>query len=146
VIVGFTGSSKPIPLKQRHGLHKLVAGINWVSPIMEAHHGDCVEADAEFDQWCAKLGIERHAHPGCDQHGHRPHAANCAAEVVHPVRPYIERNRVIVDAADVLIACPSGPEQRRSGTWSTIRYARHREVPVAIIWPDGRVEQERNNQ
>lgn len=58
--------------------------------------------------------------------------------------PYMERNRAIVDASDVLIACPYEivePEFGRSGTWSTIRYALTiPNFPVVIIWPNGRVE------
>jgi hypothetical protein len=61
--------------------------------------------------------------------------------IVHGILPPIERNHIMVDAADVLIACPHGPEELRSGTWSTVRYARQQGKPVIIVWPDGRVEE-----
>lgn len=59
---------------------------------------------------------------------------------LHPCRPPLERNRTIVDECEVLVACPAGPEVTRSGTWSTIRYARRIGRPVVIIYPDGSVE------
>jgi hypothetical protein len=33
-------------------------------------------------------------------------------------------------------------ENRRSGTWSTVRRARERGIPICIIWPNGNVERE----
>ena len=51
----------------------------------------------------------------------------------------LERNRIIVDGCDLLIACPAGPEERRSGTWYTVRYARRQGKPVVILWADGGV-------
>jgi len=39
--------------------------------------------------------------------------------------PYLSRNRAIVDETEMLIATPAEfTEQQRSGTWSTVRYAR----------------------
>jgi hypothetical protein len=70
---------------------------------------------------------------------HRAHLeGDCDDE--WPVRPYLDRNREIVDNTDVLVACPAGPEERRSGTWSTIRHALRWGVPVILCWPDGRAE------
>lgn len=57
-----------------------------------------------------------------------------------PVKKPLDRNRDIVEAAEVLIACPDGPERQRSGTWATIRHALRVGKPVVIVWPDGRVE------
>lgn len=51
----------------------------------------------------------------------------------------LERNRLIVDGSDLLVACPKGPEERRSGTWATVRYARKKGVPIVIVWPNGTV-------
>jgi hypothetical protein len=46
-------------------------------------------------------------------------------------------------AAAMLAACPKGPEERRSGTWATVRYARKTGKPVVIFWPDGTVTEEK---
>ena len=55
-------------------------------------------------------------------------------------RPYLSRNKDIVRETDMLIATPAeAEEQRRSGTWSTIRFARKLGKPVFVIWPDGTV-------
>lgn len=134
--LGFTGSSKPIPETQDAALAWEMAGLLGYT---EGHHGDCLNADERFDHWCEVLGIERHVHPGHNASNESPMRAWCKAEVVLPSRPYLHRNRDIVDNADLLIACPSGAEVRRSGVWSTVRYARSRELPVTIIWPTGEV-------
>jgi len=105
--------------------------------VSEGHHGDCIGADRDFDGLCGMYGIVRHAHPGTGKGDKR---AYCPAEVVHDPLPYLDRNKVIVQYADILIACPQGPERLRSGTWSTVRYARKVETPVILIWPNGVIE------
>jgi outer membrane protein insertion porin family len=57
----------------------------------------------------------------------------------------LDRNRAIVDSCDVLIACPKGPEEQRSGTWATVRYARKQKKRIVIIWPDGEVTEEKGS-
>lgn len=64
-----------------------------------------------------------------------PNAWDGFARVYEPQDP-LERNKLIVEHCDVLIAAPKlRQEERRSGTWSTIRYARKLKKPVYIIWP-----------
>jgi hypothetical protein len=133
VIAGFTGSQHKPPIEQYAGLTQLLRALG---NITEGHHGDCIGADADFDQICEVIGIERHAHPGPDG----PKRAYCESDVIHEPRPYLDRNRIIVDLCDVLIACPKGPEERRSGTWSTVRYARKQKVRIITVWPDGMVD------
>ena len=49
---------------------------------------------------------------------------------------------MLVDACEVLLATPKGPEKLRSGTWATVRYARKVGKRIVIIEPDGKqVEQ-----
>ncbi len=53
---------------------------------------------------------------------------------------YLTRNKDIVRETDILIAAPAEiEEQIRSGTWSTVRYARKLGKPVFVILPDGTV-------
>jgi hypothetical protein len=106
----------------------------------EVHHGDCVGADATCDELCEARGLPRVAHPGTDAAGHSPQRANCDAETVRAPKPYLVRNRDIVDETEWLIACPEGQEVRRSGTWATVRYARKRGRAVVYVWPSGWVE------
>ena len=57
-----------------------------------------------------------------------------------PFADPLARNRIIAARCDALLACPAEPdEQLRSGTWSTIRYARKAGKPITIIRPDGGV-------
>ena len=62
------------------------------------------------------------------------------AVFIHNIDAPLRRNRRMVDATVVLVAAPrtlSYDEERRSGTWATIRYARHLGKPIYIVWPNG---------
>lgn len=141
MIIGFTGTRQPLPPKQATALR---AFLGYMANIThEVHHGDCVGADELFDEIIAKHNIRRNAHPGHDKQYRSPWRADCDAEHVFPSKPYLARNKIIVDASDWIVACPSGPEvPRGSGTWATIRYARFRMKPITIVWPDGSITSE----
>ena len=50
--------------------------------------------------------------------------------------PYLERNKEIVASSNLLIACPVGDkEELRSGTWSTVRFARKICTELVIVYP-----------
>lgn len=106
----------------------------------EFHHGDCLGADDEAVILARDLGVPRVL-------GHPPDNDSMRAfvysdEEFEP-QPYLMRNRDIVDSTDVLIAAPYGTsETQRSGTWSTVRYARKLKRPIYIVLPRGRVETE----
>lgn len=105
----------------------------------------CVGADTEFS--CAVMdmvpigGEPPHevAHPS-DLPGTQ--WADCWADERRKPLPPLTRNRHIVNAVDILLAGPKGPEELRSGTWSCVRYGRKVGKPIVVFWPDGRVEQE----
>jgi hypothetical protein len=62
--------------------------------------------------------------------------AHCDVDERRPLRPPLVRNRNIVDACTILTAAPrSTAEELRSGTWSTVRYARAHMVPDIILKP-----------
>lgn len=129
--VGFTGTRAGMTMAQASVVALLVKELAPTS----VHHGDCVGADAEFDRICEGLGItDIQVHPP-DKNDFRAHTR--AAQ--WPERPYLERNRDIVGMCHVLIATPQGmtEQKRRSGTWHTVRYARDREIPRIIVFPDG---------
>jgi hypothetical protein len=66
--------------------------------------------------------------------------ARCAT-LKRAKKPYLVRNKDIVIETASLIAAPADPvEQLRSGTWSTVRFARQRGKPVFLILPDGTVK------
>jgi hypothetical protein len=134
VIVGFTGTQKGMTGAQKFRVGMMLED----SGVRRAHHGACVGADDEFDYLCSVRDIWRYLHPSnirgkqayCED---RPGVTHLLDE-----KPPLERNQDIVDASDVLIAAPAGfGEEVRSGTWSTVRRARKRGIPVAIVWPDG---------
>lgn len=138
MIIGFTGTSSGLTRPQQNSLRTITQRFH--PGIDVVIHGDCIGADNTFDELCLAASIERHAYPGCDKQGNSPKRAWRECEVVRTPAPYLERNHWIVDDCDMLIACPSGPERPRSGTWATVRYARAVKRHVHIIWPDGSVE------
>jgi len=108
----------------------------------EFHDGDCIGGDDQLFQSVMRLRqspnytIETHGHP-CNLHtrlrAHNQH------DVTHPIYPPLVRNRHIVNAVDWMLCGPHEYEEvfRGSGTWATIRYARHTLTPHTIVWPDG---------
>jgi hypothetical protein len=99
------------------------------------HHGDCVGADAEADTLAKQTMRPVIIHPPTNN---RFRAFCTNARETREAQPYLQRNGAIVRECDVLIATPrTDAEQRRSGTWSTIRYARKLSKPILLISPSG---------
>jgi len=143
--VGFTGSRYGMTTQQ---LDALAAYLTALSPT-EVHHGDCIGADSQFHSMCREFPavllekwlnyITIHTHPPKDT---SKQAAATLADVVHPRKPYLERNHDIVDASTVLIAAPKTPSEiLHSGTWATVRYAKKKLVHTYVILPDGTVHE-----
>lgn len=135
MITGFTGSRWGMTPRQRDTLgwvldHERQTG---APGAREFHHGDCVGADEQAAAVARSLGYKIIGHPPLVEklRAHFP-----SDEETAPL-PYEQRDQAIVDAVMNMLATPHGPEVRRSGTWMTIRYARHRKVPRLIIEPDG---------
>lgn len=103
--------------------------------FLEFHHGDCIGSDADAHEIACFLEWDIVIHP--------PEAeqlrAWCApAKHICDPLPYLDRNKEIVRQTDCLIAAPrEREEQLRSGTWSTIRFARMLRKRYMIIYPDG---------
>lgn len=140
ISVGFTGTQEGMQALQFQALTDEVDYMyhftHWNS--FEFHHGDCIGADAEAHNLMERLhGVRIWVHPPEDT---KKRAFCKGTNVVFlPAKPYIERNHDIVDACKLLVACPEGPERRRSGTWATVRYAQRIGKPVTIIMPDGQI-------
>jgi len=128
-IIGFTGTRKGMTDGQRISLARIVDN----TEIGSAVHGGAIGADEEFDALMVSKGIERLILPS---NLPNQRMARQGGTWLEP-QPPLERNRAIVDACDFLVAAPEGPETVRSGTWSTIRYARKKGRQVTIIWPNG---------
>jgi hypothetical protein len=135
--VGFTGTREGMTIAQWEHFEYLVT----MRHVTEWHDGDCLGADTQ-----AHATIRRIAWPPIEMHGHPCNIFKWRAhneyDVLHPVAPPLSRNRHIVGASDLMFATPKEYAEvfRGSGTWATIRYAKSREVPLTIIFPDGSEE------
>lgn len=127
--VGFTGTQRGMTPAQEAGVERLLRGL---SPE-RVHHGDCIGADAEFHHLATNAGMWIVVHPPENQ----AKQALCRGDEARPQKSYLARNHDIVDESEMLIAAPSGPEELRSGTWATVRYARKVGKPVLVVTPDG---------
>lgn len=124
--VGFTGTQFGMTVEQKLALLKFISTNR---DITEFHHGDCIGADYESHILASvRKRIRIVIHPPEDPRKR----ANCRGRLLPPL-PYLERNKAIVNNTDVLIAAPRGPEVLRSGTWSTVRYARKAGKKVIIL-------------
>ena len=137
--VGFTGTRDGMTNEQHRAV---IAWMKHRRPS-EFHWGVCVGADSDaFDIVSSAPDLSFSpprtvAHPP-ERMSMASQADLQFADEVRPATDYLSRNRNIVDACDVLLACPKeAGEERRSGTWATIRYARRVGRPVVIVWPDG---------
>lgn len=131
--VGFTGTRRGVMTHQDRALRGILRSLGGV-----LGHGCCVGADREAHAIWRGLGRLCEYHPGdINQENWAIHNFGIGEEI-HTRLPYLQRNKVIVDRCGVLVAAPGeAQEQLRSGTWSTIRYARRVGRPVIMVLPDG---------
>ena len=138
--VGFTGTQRGLAPSQRKTLAALVAA--WPAGC-EAHHGDCIGADAQFHTIVTSAGWSTVGHPPIDP----KKRANCLFTMSRDPCEYRVRNEAIVVESEIMIATPGqSTEQLRSGTWMTVRLARRHQkarrredgwLPLYVIYPDG---------
>jgi hypothetical protein len=130
--IGFTGTRQSMTPAQEGALRELLAS----HPDAVLHHGDAIGADAQAHDIAVALGCRLVIHPPVDG---TDRAFKHSSDVRAP-RPYLDRNRDIVRETELLIAAPAeATEQLRSGTWSTVRYARKLRRLIVLVLPDGRV-------
>ena len=118
-IIGFTGTRDPFALT---GIQ-----VGWLWDTLKAfkvagastfRHGDCTGGDMIAHHIADALGYSIIIHPPSDPR----HRAWCTGTLLHDPIPYLDRNKVIAQHSDLLLSLPGGPEETRSGTWSTLRY------------------------
>ena len=126
MILGVTGSRHKSAKNLIDRFHDFVMD----NKITEFHHGDCTGWDYDTFSVIADIGgIKTIAHPP----NINKYRSFSISDVVLTRKPYLDRNKDIVSSVDFLIAAPSGPEELRSGTWSTVRYAK--KVGVSgVVW------------
>lgn len=137
--LAFTGSKDEVTQKQRVRLRRELEaardeGFLWM------HNGDCVEGDRIAAELWADLNRKIMLHPPIKD---KYRAFIDYADVACEPRGYLERDQDMVECSERLYACPrTYDEQRRSGTWTTIRYARKLRMKIVIIFPDGTIRVE----
>lgn len=133
--LGFTGTQAGMSPHQRIQVLALLI-LYRTAPyyFSRFHHGDCLGADAQAHRLARALGYAIILHPPTDRKKRAFLQADC--DEVREAKPYLERNQEIVDESLRLIATPKEAyEVLRSGTWSTIRRAQQKRIPIDIIAP-----------
>jgi hypothetical protein len=139
MIVGFAGTQQSPTARQEHTLREILEEL--YSLVNELHHGDCIGADALAHNIAVNLGYGIVQHPPLNE----AKRAFCTTPdmIIRDPKEYLERNRDIVDETTVLVAIPlQDIELVRSGTWSTVLYARRLRRPIWIIRRDGTIKRE----
>lgn len=129
--VGFTGSRNGLTPQQQDWLLSVI-------PVgAEVHHGACVGADEMMHCYAMAGHCRVIVHPPINPHLRMTYDPGATWL---PAKGYLVRDRDIVDATELLLATPDGPEHDHSGTWYTVRYAVSKHKPVYICYPHGEVE------
>jgi hypothetical protein len=132
MIIGFTGTREGMSPAQAYTVRNLLTELK--GDIV--HHGDCVGSDSIFDMIANEYGSTVIVHPPVDDRLR----AFCTSSTTRTPKPYLDRNRDIVEESDILIATPlQHQEIKKGGTWYTVRYAREIGKRVLIVWPNGTV-------
>ena len=117
--IGFTGTQIGM---SDHQKEQMVLELQKYE-VAEFHHGDCIGADADAHN------IIRAFFPECKIVIHPPTVSQkrawCKGDEIKQTYDYLTRNKHIVNDSELLVGSPSSNvEELRSGTWSTIRYAK----------------------
>jgi hypothetical protein len=132
-MISFSGTREGMSEAQKAQLEQFL--LDHKNSIFSLSHGGCVGADAECHAIARRVcgsSLFISVHP-----------STASARVVIPPDadhvadglPPLERNRDVVRSGkDLLIVAPLWMvEVLRSGTWSTVRYARFLQVPVLLL-------------
>lgn len=134
--VGFTGTRAGMSIDQMEELERLMKYLS-VDRNIWWHDGDCIGADEQAHGIAHSVctNIQMIGHP-CNLKKYR---AWMDFDQEHPELPPLVRNKKIVEQSDLMFATPGTTEEIQvgSGTWATIRYARRKNKPLIIIWPEG---------
>lgn len=129
--LGITGSSTIVTPRQVEALRFLLWHLR-TQGFEYFHFGDCIEADAIGADIAVECGYHLWAHPPINPYKRAFHFTH-RAEIP---KDYPVRNRDIVDFGSLMIGIPDTDyEKLRSGTWSTLRYARKQGKPRIVLLP-----------
>lgn len=132
--VGFTGTQGGMSEHQKRTLRMAMEAANTTGIENVLHHGDCKGADEEAHAIAVDLGWDIIIHPPIK----RIKRAYCGdGAIILPPMDYLDRNHEIVRNSNFIFAAPkSDTEERRSGTWYTVRYARKMGKRVILLSRD----------
>lgn len=129
----FTGTRRGMTTAQRAAFKALVSNRPDVTRI---EHGACQGADRDAHLLTPHM-VQSMWPCNAEQMAWAEMVAK-PLDILHSIRPPLDRNRLIVRFGARLIAIPRlMKEEIRSGTWATIRFARSIRRPITLIWPDG---------
>ena len=121
--IGFTGTRHGMTFMQDAAVLRLVDDLH-AEHDLTVHHGCCVGADADFHSMCRDLDLVIVGHPGPDYPTGELCARGLTFDALREPMPHMKRNAAIVAASQIMIAAPlEMAEQKRGGTWATIRMA-----------------------
>jgi|SRR5271157_6397207 len=124
--VGFTGTQKGAHPAQIAAAKEKLKALK-EEGFDEFHHGACIGADEQVAKIAKELGFKVIAHPGLakDPANMQFRSDWNGSDETLGAKPFIDRDHDIVDATETMLATPlTYEEQNRSGTWTTVRYAK----------------------
>src|SRR5579863_9520966 len=125
---GFTGTHKGACLAQLNALAAKLVSLK-EEGFDEFHHGMCIGADEQAAKIAKVIGFRVVGHPGLakDPTNMLYRSEWDGNDEVREAKPFIERDHDIVDETEMMLATPLTHEElTRSGTWTTVRYAKKR--------------------
>lgn len=128
--IGITGTHVGCTSEQHAALEAFIVSLQ----ARRLDHGDCIGVDKEAAVIAKRAGMHVVCHPPTNE----IRRAFAPSDEIRPAKPYLVRDRDIVDETSMLIGVPRlAQEELRSGTWATIRYAVKQNRTVYLINPDG---------
>lgn len=124
--VGFTGTNKGASTVQLAVVEEKLKFL-LEEGFDEFHHGACIGADEQAAKLAKELGFRVVAHPGLasDPKNLMYRSEWDGSHETREAKPFIERDHDIVDETEMMLATPLTYEEKiRSGTWTTVRYAK----------------------
>jgi len=138
--IGISGTREGCTAEQHESFAIMLEHLVNLGGYNELHHGDCQGADEQGHAIATRLNCITVCHPPVSDYM-RAYTQNIETREEYG---YLQRDHNIVKETDVLVACPKGNEKEhyRSGTWTTVRFARQEGKEIILIWPNGFITQE----
>lgn len=132
--LGITGTRKGLKEPQFDVIKEFIIEDNTITHF---HQGDCKGVDNQvtlmFRDIRPEVWIVRHPPKNTKTQAFGPY------DETRKAKDYLVRDQDNVNESQYLWAVPDKAECIRSGTWTTVRMARKKGIPITIIMPDGEV-------